>query len=216
MFGLVMGLPLLPFPRFLINQQTGVTLQNQYWVQFGAMGWTGCFHSLESIHYSRQSAVVCRTQRGLEVGRVLSEVDGPLEVPCSGSLIRCMTVQDDLLLVRLEKDREQACDACVQLLEEHGFDNVLLDAEVLFDGKSLVFYFLGEVSPALSELTEKLSQAYQAAVSFQTFTQALEEGCGPGCGTESAAGGCGSSGCASCSVASLCKNSPSADQLVDA
>ena len=191
-------------------------MQNQYWVQFGVMGWTGSFHSLEAIDYPRQTPVVCRTQRGLETGRVLSEVDGPLDLPYSGSLIRRMTVQDDLLLVRLEKDRTQACDACVQLLEDHGFDNVLLDAEVLFDGKSLVFYFLGEVSPALAALTEKLSQAYQAAVSFQQFSQALEEGCGPGCGTESAAGGCGSSGCASCSVASLCKSSQQSDQLIDA
>ena len=180
------------------------------------MGWTGSFHSLEAIDYPRQTPVVCRTQRGLETGRVLSEVDGPLDLPYSGSLIRRMTVQDDLLLVRLEKDRTQACDACVQLLEDHGFDNVLLDAEVLFDGKSLVFYFLGEVSPELAELTEKLSQAYQAAVSFQQFSQALEEGCGPGCGTESAAGGCGTSGCASCSVASLCKSSQQSDQLIDA
>ena len=215
MLGLVAGFP-CPVPRFLVNQQTGVTLQNQYWVQFGAMGWTGSFHSLEPVHYPRESPVVCRTERGLEVGRVLSQVDGALDLPYSGSLIRRMTVQDDLLLVRLEKDRDQACDACVQLLEEHGFDNVLLDAEVLFDGKSLVFYFLGEVSPALAELTEKLSQAYQAAVSFQTFSQALEEGCGPGCGTESAAGGCSSSGCGSCSVASLCKSNQKTDQLVDA
>ena len=191
-------------------------MQNQYWVQFGVMGWTGSFDSLEAIHYPRQTPVVCRTQRGLETGRVLSEVDGPLDVPCSGSLIRRMTVQDDLLLVRLEKDRTQACDACVKLLQDHGFDNVLLDVEVLFDGKSLVFYFLGEVSATLAALTEKLSQAYQAAVSFKQFSQALEEGCGPGCGTESAAGGCGSSGCASCSVASLCKSGQQPDELIDA
>ncbi|MCP4811091.1 MAG: hypothetical protein GY888_01165 [Planctomycetaceae bacterium] len=127
-----------------------------------------------------------------------------------------MSVQDELLLVRLGKDRAAACQACVELLHDHGLDDVLLDAEVLFDGKSLVFYFLGEVSQQLARLTDQLSDAYQAAVSFQQFSAALEEGCGPGCGNEAATGGCGSSGCASCSVASHCKSNSSSDQLVDA
>ena len=179
------------------------------------MGWTGRFHSLEAIHYPRQTPVVCRSQRGLEIGRVLSPADEPLETPCSGSLIRRMTVQDDLLLARLEQDREQACEACAELLEKQGFDNVLLDAELLFDGKSLVFYFLGEVSPELAAVTDQLGQVYQSAVSFQQFSRVLEEGCGPGCGTESAKGMCGSSGCATCSVAAACKTNQSADSLVD-
>ena len=183
-----------------------ITVHNHYWIQFGVMGWTGRFHSLEAIHYPRQTAVVCRTQRGLEIGRVLSQGDAPANTPCSGSLIRRMTIQDDLLLVRLEQDRSEACEACVQQLQEQGFDDVLLDAEILFDGKSLVFYFLGEVSSALATLTEQLSQTYQTAVSFHQFCQTLEEGCGPGCGTESASGGCGSSGCSSCSVANVCKS----------
>jgi cell fate regulator YaaT (PSP1 superfamily) len=198
------------------HRKSGIIVHNHYWIQFGVMGWTGRFHSLETIRYQRETSVVCRTDRGLEIGRVLGPGDGPLEVPCSGSLIRRMSVQDELLLVRLEKDRAAACQACVELLQDQGFDNVLLDAEVLFDGKSLVFYFLGEVSQELARLTDQLSDTYQAAVSFQQFSTALEEGCGPGCGTESAAGGCDSSGCASCSVASHCKNSSSTDQLVDA
>jgi len=180
------------------------------------MGWPGRFHSLDAIQYERGMSVVCRTERGLETGRVLGPGDGPLEAPCSGSLIRRMSVQDELLLVRLEKDRAAACQACVELLQDRGLDDVLLDAEVLFDGKSLVFYFLGKVSPQLAKLTDQLSDAYQAAVSFQQFSVALEEGCGPGCGTEAAAAGCGSSGCASCSVASHCKSNSSGDQLVDA
>lgn len=191
-------------------------MHNQYWIQFGAMGWTGRFHSLDAIQYERGTSVVCRTERGLETGRVLGPGDGPREAPCSGSLIRRMSVQDELLLVRLEKDRAAACQACIELLHDHGLDDVLLDAEVLFDGKSLVFYFLGEVSPQLAMLTDQLSDAYQAAVSFQQFSAALEEGCGPGCGTEAAAGDCGSSGCASCSIASHCKSNSSSDQLVDA
>ena len=180
------------------------------------MGWTGRFRCLEPMKLPREARVVCRTARGLEVGRVLGTGSGRQETNESGALIRRLTIQDELLLARLEKDRAQACDACTQLLQEHGLTDVLLDAEVLFDGKSLVFYFLGEVSDELAALTAQLSDAYQTSVSFQQFRQALEEGCGPGCGTEQAGAGCGSSGCSSCSAASLCKSSPANSQLLDA
>ena len=77
-----------------------------------------------------------------------------------------------------------------------------MDVEHLFDGRTLVFYFLGEVTSELEALTAELAELYETHVQFRRFGQALDEGCGPGCGSE-AAEGCKT--CATgCAIASAC------------
>jgi hypothetical protein len=116
-----------------------------------------------------------------------------------------VTAADELLLERLERHKQQAFQACRQLLDQRGIDAVLVDVEHLFDGRSLYFYFLGEQPPELERLTEELAEVYDAEVQFRRFARTLADGCGPDCGTERAeGGGCGDGGCASCSVSSAC------------
>jgi hypothetical protein len=80
----------------------------------------------------------------------------------------------------------------------------LLDVEHLFDGRTLFFYFLGEVPPEVEAMTAELADLYDAQAKFRQFAQMVEEGCGPGCGTDEATGG-GCSTCATgCSVAGSC------------
>jgi hypothetical protein len=116
-----------------------------------------------------------------------------------------VTVADDLLLSRLEKNRERAYRACAERLAERGIPTVLLDVEHLFDGQSLYFYFLGETVPELDAITAELAEAYEAKAQLQKFAETLVAGCGPHCGTEEAAG-CGSS-CGSCAVTGACETS---------
>jgi cell fate regulator YaaT (PSP1 superfamily) len=150
--------------------------------------------------------VVCRTARGLEVGEVLRapSIDEP-HAGSDGILLRRVTPEDDLLIARLERNRQQAYEACVRLLADRQLHATLIEVEHLFDGQSLYFYFLGDVTPEIDQLTQELATAYEAKVQFRQFTDALERGCGPDCGTD-AASGCGTeSGCASCAIASACK-----------
>jgi hypothetical protein len=147
---------------------------------------------------------VCRTRRGVEVGEVLADDEGSY-AEVDGTVLRRVTVEDQLLLSRLEKYKDQAFRACEDLLRVRGLEAVLMDVEHLFDGRSLYFYFLGDVTEELESLTAELAAAYDTEVQFHRFAQTLTEGCGPGCGTEEAAGnGCGTTGCASCSVAGAC------------
>jgi hypothetical protein len=122
-----------------------------------------------------------------------------------GSLLRRQTVTDQLLIARLEKNRQAAYQACVALLVEHQLSATLMDVEHLFDGRSLYFYFLGEVSAEVDALTHQLAETYDAAVQFRAFSDAVRQGCGPDCGTEEG-GGCGTS-CESCAIASACHES---------
>jgi cell fate regulator YaaT (PSP1 superfamily) len=159
---------------------------------------------VDGVRYPRRATVVCRTRRGVEIGEVLAE-DGGKYAEADGTVLRRVTVEDQLLMSRLEKYKDQAFRACQDLLQARGLPAVLMDVEHLFDGRSLYFYFLGEVTPELESLTAELAATYDTEVQFHRFAQTLTEGCGPGCGTEEAAGqGCSTSGCASCSVAGAC------------
>lgn len=175
-------------------------------VRVGAMGQVGRFAAGDARHYPRHSRVIVRTRRGLEVGLVLALPDGRDDPRgfADGELLRGVTVQDELLLARLERDRQQAYAACAALLAKHGVPAVLVDVEHLFDGQGLFFYFLGEVPAELETYTEELAEAYEANVQFRKFTETLIEGCGPGCGTEEAKGQGGCDSCTSCAVASAC------------
>ncbi len=173
-------------------------------IRFGLPGYVGVFHSVDAVRYPRSTHVICRTWRGLEVGQVLQAIDRPASAS-DGDLLRQVTLQDDLLLARLDRHRDQAFRECCRLLTERNLDAVLMDVEQLFDGTSLYFYFLGNVPPELERLTSELAQRYAAQIEFQRFADTLEQGCGPGCGTESAAGGCATGGCASCAVSAACR-----------
>ena len=175
---------------------------SQHFVMVGALARIGRFSAPDASVYPRDTRVICRTERGLEVGRVLSHLSG--DATSDGLLLRRVTVEDELLLARLDRRRDEAFQACVELLRARGLSAVLVDVEHLFDGKSLYFYFLGEVSHEVESVTSDLAVAYEAEVQFEQFAETLSEGCGPDCGTDAAAGGCASQGCASCAVAEAC------------
>lgn len=168
------------------------------------MGHVGRFVPAEPVQLPRGASVICRTARGLEVGEVLSLADrrSP-NAAAYGQLLRRVTPEDQLLLERLERYREEAYDACTHLLRQRSVPATLVDVEHLFDGQSVFFYFLGETNPELNALTDELAATYEKKVQFDRFAETLAEGCGPDCGT-AAASGCGDS-CATCAVAQACR-----------
>jgi cell fate regulator YaaT (PSP1 superfamily) len=173
-------------------------------IRVGTLAQVGRFRPVDNARYGRGERVVVRTSRGLELGEVLTEEDDAVHVNGDGEVIRRMTVEDDLLAARLEKNRQAAYVACVDLLRTRQIDSVLLDVEQLFDGRSLYFHFLGDVPPALEPLLAELAEAYEAEAKLGQFADVLTNGCGPGCGTEEAKGQGGCATCTGCAVASAC------------
>ena len=177
-------------------------------VRVGALAEVGRFTAVDAVCYPRNSRIVVRTSRGLELGEVLSPpTDAPDEAAADGSILRGVTPADELLEVRLRRNRQAAYEACAAKLAELNSPAVLLDVEHLFDGRTLVFYFLGEMTPQVESITSELAELYEAQVQFRRFSDAVTEGCGPACGTDAAAG-CKT--CATgCAVADAC--TPRAD-----
>ncbi len=148
--------------------------------------------------------MICRTERGLEIGTVLCESIAD-DLSEAGRFLRPADANDELLWRKLQELSREAAGACEGYLRDKGLDDVLLDVEPMLDGRTLYFHFLGEPSQAASERIADLAEVYRQSVIASPFAQQVEVGCGPGCGTESKSG-CGTSGgCAVCTVASKCR-----------
>lgn len=181
------------------------TSMGYHLVRYSLLGQVGRFIASDLTRYPRNSRVIVRSSRGLEIGEVLAQPDPTTETTSSdGQILRRVTIEDDLLAVRLEKHRHEAFLACNQLLIESDIPTVLVDVEHLFDGQGLYFYFLGEVPTTAEPIMRQLADLYETTVEFRKFADTLSEGCGPGCGTEEAKGQGGCASCSSCAVASAC------------
>jgi cell fate regulator YaaT (PSP1 superfamily) len=175
----------------------------------GAMAAVGRFAAVDAALYPRGARVILRTARGLEIGEVMSPPDDLRGTSDGdGTILRAMTVEDRLLESRLAKNCHAAYEACRRRLDELQLSACLMDVEHLFDGRTLVFYFLGDVAPEVEQITDELAEIYEAKVQFRSFTDTLTNGCGPGCGTESAEGhGC-TSCTTGCAIAGACADMP--------
>ena len=178
-------------------------------VRVGLHGQIGRFQLTTSVTLNRRDRVVCRTARGLEVGTVVqpSSSGQASQGPTDGRILRKLRPEDELLWGHLQQLSHEAHQECVQWLHAQARPTSLLDVEPLLDGKTLYFHFLEPVRAETQEFVDHLVDIYERQVAESEFGQLLEQGCGPGCGTEQAVNGCSTQGggCAVCKVASHCK-----------
>lgn len=121
----------------------------------------------------------------------------------AGVVLRALTANDEFVLARQEKNRHAAFERCSARVAELRLPVMLVDVELLFDGQGLYFYFLGEADPRLDDLTGELAEEFETAVRFRQFTETVDKGCGPSCGT-SEGSGCGSCAEGGCAIAGAC------------
>lgn len=121
----------------------------------------------------------------------------------AGVVLRALTANDEFVLARQEKNRHAAFERCSARVAELRLPVMLVDVELLFDGQGLYFYFLGEADPRLDDLTSELAEEFETAVRFRQFTETVDKGCGPSCGTAEGSG-CGSCAEGGCAIAGAC------------
>jgi cell fate regulator YaaT (PSP1 superfamily) len=164
------------------------------WVRLGLQN---AFHQVTcgSEILDRGDRIVCRTERGLEIGSVLS--DRSSAPSTTGKFLRKASPEDEFLWSKLLELNHVATDACRSHVEGLHAGDVLLDVEPLLDSSKVIFHFLGEPSATMVENLPNLTAIYSATVDQTPFAKAVVAGCGTECGTSSKSG-CGSSG--GCSV----------------
>lgn len=140
-------------------------------VRHGVMRFLGDFEPGEGVPCSRNSRVLARTERGLEVGDVLCQANpqalGMITEPTHGQIVRILTAEDQTAFERLREKERQEFDTCSRFIQQRQLQMALVDVEHLFGGERIVFYFLSEKRVDFRELVKDLAREFQTRIEMR-------------------------------------------------
>ncbi len=142
-----------------------------YIVRHGVMRFLGDFEPAQNARYRRSDDVVLETERGLEVGDVLSEVTPRalqyIEEPTKGRILRCMTNDDRNQLLDAQAREEHAFHRCAEFIRQRQLQMELVDVEQLFGGERIIFFFLAEKRVDFRDLVKDLAREYRTRIEMR-------------------------------------------------
>ncbi len=174
----------LPRPQMVVEND-GI---QRVLVRYGSLGWVGVFGTVNDIACQHGDRVVVQSDRGTELGEVLADPTKltAMTTKPTGELLRVATVEE----VAAHRDRQRKVDQVLESANRWGQSKSLpadfVDGELLFDGETLVLYYLGEFHADFAELRTRL--AISLSLTRVDLAPLIEP----------AGGGCGSGGCGSC------------------
>ncbi|MCH5373016.1 MAG: PSP1 domain-containing protein, partial [Planctomycetes bacterium] len=143
-------------------------MTRQIWVRVGALGQIRPLVVSDSTDYPRLTRVICQTKRGLEIGETLAPIEKPTGEP-EGTVMRALRPDDDAHLARLRLRSDAAFRSCRQWMQQSRMSAVLIDVELLFDGRSMNLYFADQIPARVELLRQQLARTYQAIVRFHAI-----------------------------------------------
>jgi len=179
-------------------------------VRYGRMRLLGLFeHSEMNIPRAASRAVV-KTDRGLELGYLVGQNapyrngqfklnneqikkyydDSKIEfsTESAGKFIRFASADDISEERHLEKITEQEIKTCRQFVKEMELPMKIVDAEHIFGGERIIFYFMADARVDFRELVKKLAHEYQTRIEMRQIGSRDEakllgdvESCGQQC-----------------------------------
>ncbi len=168
----------------------------RYLIRYGSMGWIGRFGSIEPIACRRNDQVLIQSDRGTELGEVLSAPDCGQGIPAeedqqqpTGELLRVVTSDDLSQLSECRQRAPKILETARQASSSMGERIELVDCELLFDRQTAVLYYFGDSPETSGLLRERLTETCGVNVLLQPVIEPEIEG--GGCGQP----GCGNNGC---------------------
>ncbi|MHC4551374.1 MAG: PSP1 domain-containing protein [Planctomycetota bacterium] len=157
-------------------------------VRYGRMGAMGWFEHHENHIPKLSSHVVIKTERGLELGEVVGvhnykggqfkstpeqvenyfcnrTKDYPLVE--GGQFVRFATHEDLGEQKHLEKSAIDEAKICQKYAEERGLKMKIIEAEHLFGGERIIFYFTSEGRVDFRDLVKQLAREYQTRIELR-------------------------------------------------
>ncbi len=142
-----------------------------YIVRFGAMRFLGVFASNGGGDYRRNTKVIARTDRGLEVAEVLGAAEADmvalLDDPPEGQIVRETTPDDELEIARIRKLAPDEMGICQRHVDSLGLAMRLVDVEHIFGGERIVVYYLADNRVDFRELVRQLASEFQTRVEMR-------------------------------------------------
>jgi len=140
-------------------------------VRFGAMRMLGVFTTSQGEMLRRDTRVIARTERGLEVGEVLcegtDEAVAQLQDPRRGQIVRNMTAEDENELMRIRARQRELYGVCQRMVEQLKLPMELVDLEQIFGGERIVIYYLAENRVDFRELVKLLATEFQTRIEMR-------------------------------------------------
>jgi len=154
-------------------------------IRYGRMNLLGFFEHNQA-HVPRLSArVVVKTDKGLELGRVVgrfaykagrfrlsrdmvkkyfedSNIDFPIQ--SVGKVIRYATASDISEEKHLRQSAAEEMESCRRFVKELSLPMKIVDADHIFGGERIIFYFMSDGRVDFRELVRKLGAEYQTRI----------------------------------------------------
>ena len=142
-----------------------------YIVRHGVMRFLGDYEPSTDTVYRHNQDVILQTERGLEVGTVLSEATPRalqyIEEPTHGKIVRPISDDDQVQLRQAQAREETAYHRGNDFIRERQLQMELVDVEQLFGGERLIFYFLAEKRVDFRDLVKDLAREYRTRIEMR-------------------------------------------------
>ncbi|WP_029630163.1 PSP1 domain-containing protein [Zavarzinella formosa] len=150
---------------------TTVAASSSHIVRHGTMRLLGEYVAVGGVAYARNSRVILKTERGLEVGEVLCpatpQAVAQLSEPTRGDIVRQMTIEDLAREQQIKLQSRTWFETAVKLVGEHRLAMQVVDIEPLFGHERLVFYFLSEKRIDFRELVRSMAREFQTRIELR-------------------------------------------------
>lgn len=128
------------------------------------------YYEVSDPEIEPDATVIVRTERGLEMGHVVTAPQEPDETTGSGpfkSIERVASEEDLRCAEELEQRERDAMKVYRELVKERGLDMKPIDVEFLFDGSRIVFYFVAEERVDFRDLVRDLATKFHARIDMR-------------------------------------------------
>jgi cell fate regulator YaaT (PSP1 superfamily) len=158
-------------------------------VRYGRMDTLAWFEHKESHIPKQPRRVVIKTERGLELGRLVGELcpykggnfrfsrdqvdqyfeDSDIKYAWgqTGRFVRYATPDDISEERHLAKIAKEEMQHCIEVVNEMELSMKIVDAEHVFGGERVVFYFMSDGRVDFRELVKKLAHEYQTRIEMR-------------------------------------------------
>jgi len=179
-------------------------------VRYGRMNALGFFEHRETKMPKVTTHVVVKTDKGLELGRVVGQLssyragqfklnqnevkeyfgDNDIDLPAEqgGKFLRFATAEDISEQGHLRKIAREEMEYCKCFVQELDLPMKIVDAEHIFGGERIIFYFMSDGRVDFRELVKKLAHEYQTRIEMRQIGSRDEarllgdvESCGQEC-----------------------------------
>ncbi len=192
------------------NKPKQVKNKKYMMVRFGRMSALGFFEHNENEIPKVHSRVVIKTDRGLELGHIVGQLSSYKAGQCKfreeqikeyfenseidfcpphvGKFIRYATSADISEERHLQKIAKEEIDFCRKIVKELDLPMKIVDAEHLFGGERIIFYFMSDGRVDFRDLVKRIAQEYQTRIEMRQIGSRDEakllgdlESCGQQC-----------------------------------